>query len=246
MGQADDLVAALKRTLKARGMSYRMLAGELGLSEASVKRVFSNKTFSLDRLEAICRILQIELYDLVKMAKRRSSEESAFLTPEQDRTLASDEMLFTFFYLLLMGTSPGEICKRYRFTQAQSMQHLVRLDRLGLIELHPGDRIRFLVSKNVRWQDNGPLHSRYDGEIKKEFMNSDFAEDSTGGAQRIRLLNAELSDAAIKSLARKIDKWIAEFKDLAADTPTGGRGRSIWFLLAYRPWTFSVMSRYRR
>jgi len=41
MSQTEHLVATLKRLLKARGVTYRQVAGHLGLSEPSVKRQFS-------------------------------------------------------------------------------------------------------------------------------------------------------------------------------------------------------------
>jgi transcriptional regulator with XRE-family HTH domain len=41
MSQASQLIAALKRVLKARGLTYADVAAHLGLSEASVKRQFS-------------------------------------------------------------------------------------------------------------------------------------------------------------------------------------------------------------
>ena len=49
MSQTSSLIETLKKYLKARGITYRMLAEEMGLSEASVKRLFSKHGFSLQR-----------------------------------------------------------------------------------------------------------------------------------------------------------------------------------------------------
>lgn len=51
MPQAQKLVSTLKRTLKAHGKTYSQVAAHLGLSEASIKRLFSRGNFSLQRLE---------------------------------------------------------------------------------------------------------------------------------------------------------------------------------------------------
>ena len=53
--RAAALVEALKRTLKAKGLTYADVAGAIALSEASVKRMFARGDFTLQRLEEICR-----------------------------------------------------------------------------------------------------------------------------------------------------------------------------------------------
>ena len=45
-----QLVEALKRVLKAQGLTYAMLAERIGMSEASVKRMFSDQSIRLERL----------------------------------------------------------------------------------------------------------------------------------------------------------------------------------------------------
>jgi transcriptional regulator with XRE-family HTH domain len=51
MTQAAAVVEALKRTLKARKMTYGQVAKALRMSEASVKRMFSRNHFTLERLD---------------------------------------------------------------------------------------------------------------------------------------------------------------------------------------------------
>ncbi|CAM5199355.1 helix-turn-helix domain-containing protein [Alishewanella longhuensis] len=68
MDQTGQLITALKRCLKARGISYRQLAEQLQLSEASVKRIFAQQSFTLSRLEQICNVLDTNLYELAKMS----------------------------------------------------------------------------------------------------------------------------------------------------------------------------------
>jgi len=45
--ETHQLVDALKRCVKARGLTYRILASRVGLSEASVKRIFANRSFTI-------------------------------------------------------------------------------------------------------------------------------------------------------------------------------------------------------
>ena len=50
MSQTRELIKTLKTALKAQGKTYADVAVELGLTEASVKRLFSQQSFSLSRL----------------------------------------------------------------------------------------------------------------------------------------------------------------------------------------------------
>ena len=50
MSQTAQLLSALKKFLKAKGITYQLLADRLDLSEASVKRLFSDESFSIRRI----------------------------------------------------------------------------------------------------------------------------------------------------------------------------------------------------
>ena len=67
---ALDLIEALKRSLRAQGLTYRDLAERLKLSEAAVKRMFSKRAMNLLRLEEICEVLGIGLAELGAEATR--------------------------------------------------------------------------------------------------------------------------------------------------------------------------------
>ncbi|MFO7603802.1 MAG: helix-turn-helix transcriptional regulator, partial [Gammaproteobacteria bacterium] len=70
----DQLLAALKRTLRSRGLSYKAAAESLGLSESSIKRLFADKSFTLPRLEKLCEFAGIELAELLHMAELASKQ----------------------------------------------------------------------------------------------------------------------------------------------------------------------------
>ena len=72
MSQAPTLLNTLKRELKAQGITYAQVACHLGLSESSIKRLFSSSNLSLARLEQLCQLVGLEISDLVqKMAESR-------------------------------------------------------------------------------------------------------------------------------------------------------------------------------
>ena len=68
MREIDLLVTTLKRRLKAQGITYRELATRLGVSEASVKRLFATQRLTLERLLEISNLLGFTLAELAQEA----------------------------------------------------------------------------------------------------------------------------------------------------------------------------------
>jgi hypothetical protein len=118
MPLAHRVVDALKRCLRARGMTYAALARELRLSEASVKRTFARGTFTLARLEDVLRVLELDLPELARMT-RGAQGQDAELSVEQETLLASDERLLSVFWLLLNGWRFDYIVEAFVITRTE-------------------------------------------------------------------------------------------------------------------------------
>ena len=83
MPAASRFVEALKRSVRARGLTYAELARRLRLSEASVKRMFSRGSFTLARVEEVLAAVDLELYEVARMS-RGDSGGAAHLSLEQE------------------------------------------------------------------------------------------------------------------------------------------------------------------
>jgi transcriptional regulator with XRE-family HTH domain len=92
MSETSQLVAALKQLLKAKGVTYRDIGRALKLSEASVKRIFAAESFSLERLEEICRSLDLTIYELTRFARAGESGQPSVLSEAQEKSLAQDPL----------------------------------------------------------------------------------------------------------------------------------------------------------
>ena len=66
MSQAIAVVEALKRALKAKKQTYAHVARELDMSEASIKRMFAARHFTLERFEQICQFAGLTLTELAR------------------------------------------------------------------------------------------------------------------------------------------------------------------------------------
>src|SRR4029078_2175757 len=160
MTDAQQLIDTLKKLLKAQGLTYAAVATRVGLSEASVKRLFSARTFTLKRLETFCRFLDIDFFELARLA-RSGADEVREMTAKQETALANDAKLLGVFYLLLSVWKAGDIVALYEISRPALTRLLVRLDRLGLIDLLPQDRVRLKVPNLLRLHTGGPIHAAH-------------------------------------------------------------------------------------
>ena len=244
MSECAQIIAVLKRSLKARGTTYRDLARAVGLSEASVKRIFAEETFSLTRLEQICTALGLSIVDVAKMAAQQTTPGGQELTIEQEQVLAEDSRLLACFHLLINGHKPAAIAEELDLTERDLRRLLVKLDAARLIELQPKMKVRLRTSNFIVWRSDGPVRRRYEQRVKQEFLQSDFS----GRNEFISFSSAELSEASAKILARKLEVLARDFAELAAlDAGVLDKGkRSIGLLLALRPWVFSMYDGLRK
>jgi len=180
MSQTRQLTAALKQCLKAKGVTYADLAPALGLSEASVKRIFSKGDLTLARLETVCRQVEIDFYDLARLARGRDARAGA-LTAGQEQALARDPRLLTLLHLLLNDWTFRDIVAEYQLAEAELVRMLVRLDRLGVIELQPGNRVRLRCPKDLAWRPGGAVWATHERRVLEEFFGAGFDDARAQG-----------------------------------------------------------------
>jgi DNA-binding Xre family transcriptional regulator len=243
MSQTNQLIGTLKQELRKQRINYRQVAEALDLSEASVKRMFAGSFFTLERLEKICDLVNMGLDDLVAQMKR-NVEMTTELTLTQEKELVSDIKLLLMAHFLINHLEFSAIIEAYEISETEGIRLLARLDRMKIIELQPGNRVRLLISTNFKWLPNGPIQRFFEQKVQSEFFDSSF--DRAG---EIRLfLSGMLSTEAnaqtidrIKSLAKEFNELVTESKPLP---PGQYFGTSL--LIAMRPWEVEVFSDLRR
>lgn len=243
MSQITALLKTLKRELKANGVTYADVAQRLELSESSVKRLFSEGRLSLDRLEALCQVVGLEIADLVqKMESERKRIE--MLTEDQEREVASNPMLLLVAICVLNQWTYEEILETYEISEHECIQLLAQLDRLRLITLEPFNRFRLSVATDFRWIPDGPIQQYFRKNVQPGFMDCNF----NGPGEKFEFRSGMLSRASNATLLKKIDRLVAEFNELHTEDmglPLQERyGSSL--LVAFRPWEFGFFSDLRR
>lgn len=245
MSQINALVGTLKRVLRSHGLTYRDVAASLDMSEVSVKRMFSSRraAMTLQRLESVCRLVDLDLTDLVAHYEQSKQHISA-LTLAQEEHLVADRSLLLVALLVRNGWGFADILGAYRFSASECVHLLAQLDRLGLIELQPGNRIRLRISRDFRWLSNGPIERFFEHEVQTEFLHSRFDAD---GEMRLYLSGA-LTAQSIERVQHSLRRVAAEFADaqLGDSTRPPAQRQNIGLLLAMRPWYLSAFDTYRR
>lgn len=232
------IVETLKKVLKARGMTYAELARALKLSTATVKRLFSERSFTLERLEEILRVLETDLYEVARMS-RAANGGTGELSLEQEAALAKDTRLFSIFWLVTNEWNFDEVLAEFRVSPPQLTSYYARLARLRLIDWRPGNRARLLVPKHYVWRRGGPLRKAYGARVINEFVRSRF--DSPVDAFHFDAL--ELTSESAVIVKRRLERVAAEINELAeADAAAPARKRlALGVLLAFRPWNNSIV-----
>ncbi|MEJ1096205.1 MULTISPECIES: helix-turn-helix transcriptional regulator [unclassified Pseudoxanthomonas] len=243
MAVSFDLIDALKRCLRAQGMTYRDLAARVKLSEAAVKRMFSRRAMSLHRLEQICDVLDVGLAELSAEAARGRTA-MARLSEAQEQALVSEPALLLALFLTLNRWRQDDVLAHFGFTQAQWTGLLVKLDRLGVIELMPGNRGRALTARNFRWRADGPME-RY---FRHTLLGDYFADPFDGEQDALLLLSGSLSIDGVRQLRQRLEEVAREFDALLArDATLSAQERvGVSLVLAQKPWLLQLFHPYRR
>ena len=243
MAQAEELITILKKALKAEGLTYADVARHLGLSEVSVKRMFAQRHFTLERLEAIGEMMQLDFADLVRLVDDERTKISS-LTEAQEQELVSDLKFLLVALCVQNAWTFEEIIHYYNFTKTECIRYLARLDRLGLIQLLPNNRFRRIVAQDFRWLLRGPIERFFEQRVQGDFLKSHF---SRPGELRL-FVSGMLSPAALEEMLNRIDMLVREFASLRRDDARlPARSRlNAGLLLAMRPWELRDFAQFRR
>jgi transcriptional regulator with XRE-family HTH domain len=243
MAGSAALIDVLKRELKARGITYARVARDLGMSEASVKRMFSQKNFTLKRLDAICRLAHIEFSELTRTLNREEVQISQ-LTHEQEKEIVANKKLFLVAVCALNHVTFEQIVAAYAIPKAECIQLLMRLDRLKFIELQPNNRIRLLVSRTFSWLPDGPIQRFFNQQAHNEYFGSRFDRPE----EYMVVANGMLSKPSSAAIVTRLKRIAREFSELHNEDvrlPLAERS-AMSLLVAVRHWELQAFVEMRR
>lgn len=203
------IIDALRLHLKARNITYKELGYVIGLSEISVKRLFTGGDCGLDRLEQICKYLHLEFADLFKTTPRKRKLITR-LSLAQEQEFAQDKQMLMVAVCVLNHWPVADIHKYLQFTRSQVQELLKRLDDMGFLEVQSSDRYRLLVASSFGWISGGPIMQMVQS-VSDDFFNDGFE----GNGEILRIMNMRVSRKAQEQLKARLEQIAVEYEDQA-------------------------------
>jgi len=243
MSTTAELVLALKKELKASQMTYADLAVALGMAESSVKRMLSVGDMSLSRVDAICRALKLDFSELARRVADKQQLPTE-MTQEQERAVVADKRLLLVAICVLSQWTMEQIKANYRLSDAQVIQCLAQLDRIGIVELRPLNRYRLKLAKAFRWRPHGPVMEYFRDHAMADYFSGGFG----GPGEGLLLVHGSVSKSLASTFIERMQSVAQDFaRQHLADQKLPKKDlQGYTLLLAMRSWEFEAFAAYRR
>ena len=243
MSTTADLIAIIKKELKTAQMTYADLAAALGMAESSVKRMLARGDMPLSRIDAICRALRI---DFAELARRVADTQPLLreLSAEQESAVVADIKLLLVAINVLSQWTAEQMTSTYRLSEAEVVKYLAQLDRIGIIELKPGNRYRLKVAKTFRWRPHGPVMNYFRDNAVLDYFSGSF----DGPAEGVQLVHGSISRALAPAFWQRMQRVAQDFAQQHQTDqkvpPTEREGYTL--VLAMRRWELAAFERMRK
>ena len=243
MSTPQLLLQALRAELRRAGLTYRVLAARVGMSESSIKRLFSQGDMSLARLAQLCEAAGVSLHDVMQQALQAGPAIDE-LTLEQERSLVADPVLLLVAVCCLGHWSFEQVVETYRVDAAPCTAALLRLDRLGLIELKPLNRYRLRVSRTFRWRPDGPVQAYFREHVVADY----FAGRFDGEGETLLAVPARLSATSARQARQHIERLAEELSRLHQDDArlADSQRDGYTLVVGLRSWELAAFTAMRR
>ncbi len=229
---SQQLITALKRELKNRDLTYATLAQRINMSEASIKRMLANGRLGLDQLDAMLLTAGIDWADLVQ-AGVNSEVLLERLPFNQETAIVANPKLFAVAVCTMNSVPAETMLLEFNITEAELVQALGKLDRMGFLSLQPNNRYTLKLSRTFNWIPNGPIQDFFRAQ-SGDYLSREF----TRAGESFQVVNVLLSQASAQKIAQRLRDVAQEINALhLADSrlPYTEKGAQT-MLLALRPW----------
>ncbi|WP_347557801.1 helix-turn-helix transcriptional regulator [Robbsia sp. KACC 23696] len=243
MSEVSDLILAIKRQLKAHGMTYKDVAAAMQLSEPSVKRLFSNERLTVERVAQLADLLGMTLSELM-LSAHVSAPELHGLAPADELRLVRHPRLLLVAVCVLNHWQPAQIVAVYQIDSSECDDALSQLQGMGLLTVLPGQRIRLRIARDFVWLPDGPIRRFFREEGLPDFLDHPF----TAADEGMDFVHGMLTDAArqeLQTVIQRVRQRFATLHEASATAPLEEK-TGMALLLARRTWEPPVFRALRR
>ncbi|HTJ63762.1 MAG TPA: helix-turn-helix transcriptional regulator [Alphaproteobacteria bacterium] len=177
--QLDVMMEVLRELLRQHGLRFADVARRLGVTERTVTRWFSADSVETAVLQRLCELIDIDFFALCEIAAKRVESRPMRHTLQQEQALAESPLLNYLFAQICKGWTAKELRDDIEIPEPVLIDHLLQLDKIGLIELLPGNEIRLKTSRDMLLIPNGPYARRLNQWLSETFKKPDVDEEKS-------------------------------------------------------------------
>jgi transcriptional regulator with XRE-family HTH domain len=214
---AGKLIVALRQQFKVKGVHYREVAARLKVSEGTVKRYFTGRGVSINVLDKLAEIVDLDLVSLAALAQHQHTNGPG-LTKAQKASLKKNKMAAVVLWYLSIGFTPAQLIQEFEIA-AQMETILVQLQTLGLIRRLPTNKVKVLVAPKA----DGPMDDEVrEGRIKmaQRFLSAINLRDERCPWTCFYARLPEASAARLKEIVKRFSSDVQAVAKGAIDLPT--------------------------
>lgn len=204
------VIAALKKILRSRGITYAELAKKLNLSESGTKKIFSGRDCSFRRLSQISKVLGFRVSDLLDEVENAQMTRVRFSEVQQQYFLKNRSTFGFFVKLVVERRSVDQIKSEFRLSDSQTFKLLKKLDELGLIQLLPKNAIKLPPLSLVKDFGPGPLLSQVYQDWSRG-LASDLADPKNQASGQFIIRCFQMKDETYRELLGRLLELEKEF-----------------------------------
>jgi plasmid maintenance system antidote protein VapI len=198
------LLVVLKQQFRVRGLHYRDVAARLKISERTVKRHLSGKGLTIDALQRLADVVELDMLSLLILAQQHAGA-LPDMTKQQQTALRKDTLALAVFYFLNLGMQPAQIAREFDLA-AQIDGVLDKLENFGLVHRFSSNGVKVLVSRPPDERVADHLSDRCACSVRKHLQEVDLE-----GANANWLYQAvRLSHASALRLERLMKRFVSE------------------------------------
>ena len=152
--------------------------------------------------------------------------------------------MLIFLHFLIQKWNVEEIRENFDYESHEITNILLQLDELRLIDLHPHNQYKVLISNTQLWNRKSPFMKKYKEMLQNGFLSHDFEDKN----ERFLFSPCQLSEDSQRILLKEIDRLLRRFKELTeADAgPQQSGPQQSGMVVAFRPWLIPLLESLKR
>ena len=237
MSSSHDLVTVLKAELRRAGITYAQLAGELGLAESSVKRIFAKGDMPLSRIDEVLAVLKMDFGELARLVAQAAPPQHEMTAAQESAVVADPKLLLVAICCLSLWTI-DEMVQHYTLSRAQAAACLQALERIGFLQRRSGDGYRLKIDKTFRWRPDGPVMRFFRRHAVADYFRGDFG----GAGELLMLVHGQIAPQHALLFNERVQRLAQDFaQQHLADRRLAAADRQAYTVVfGMRSWLFGA------